>query len=126
MAAGLAFLLALAVAGLHTWSAYLYFQPDLSDLRAVFFPWGPHFLPEWGRHLVRVAAAALFFLSLPGLGGGLLGPWKERFKDPFLRSALALVLWSTLGFLLAAAHLSRPAVIRPLSVGLVALGLALG
>lgn len=123
-AAALAFAFALSAGALHTRVTWSAFGPALQEGLAFLFPWGPYFSTEWARHAGRLLAAGFFFLSLPGLGARLLGPWRERYPDPFLRAGLALVFWSLVGFALAAAGWSRAPVLRVLSVALAAIGLS--
>lgn len=119
----IALLLAAAAAAVHMRSSLIFFQPVADDFIRAFAPWGPHLLSAWAPHLARLAAAALFFASLPGLGARLT----RRLPAPplrfFVQIAAALVLWSTLGLLLAALGLSKTFPLRLLSAALVAAGL---
>ncbi len=92
----------------------------------MIWPWGPRLIGLWLGHLPRLLAAALFFLSLPGLGGFLLRRLGlDRWRSFFVDSGAALVFWAILGFLLAAAGLSQPRTLQAVSIILCAAGLTL-
>lgn len=116
-------MLAAQALAFHTRMTWLYFRPDAAQLSPILPRLGASFFPLWAAHGGRVAAAALFFLSLDGLGR-LCAPKREW--PPFAAAGLGLLLWGTLGFLLAAAGLCSPAVLRPASLLLVAAGLGRG
>lgn len=82
---------------------------------------GPHLASAWAAHAVRVTAAALFFLSLPGLGALCLP--RSRAWPPFTAAGVGLAAWALAGFGLAAAGLCPASILRPLSLILTALGL---
>jgi hypothetical protein len=120
MAVAGGFSLALAALVFHTRLAWTYFHLSFQDIAPLLPVPGPLFVSTWSRHFLRLAAASLFFLSLPGLGSLLLF---RRRTDAFVRAGAALAFWATGGFLLAAAGLSRPEVLRPVSLALTAAGL---
>jgi hypothetical protein len=122
MPALIALLIAAGAAFVHTRFALRYFAPSAEEFLLAFLPWGPHIASAWGPHALRLAAAALFFASLPGLGAFLL----RRLQTPlplFAQAGAALIAWSTLGLALAAAGFSAPAPLKAVSAALVAAGL---
>jgi hypothetical protein len=120
--------LAAAVLALHTGAAWRYFAPSWDDVLLCLAPWGPYLAETWLPHLGRIAVAALFFASLPGLGGtsSLFRSTAAAPMNLFADAGVALVAWSTLGILLAAAGLCTPEILRPVSVVLVLAGLIAG
>ena len=111
------------VLAFHTHMAWIYFQPGLRELSDLVPRPGPFWAQEWFFHSGRIFAAAFFFLSLPGLGRLVLP--RRRTAPPFAAAGMGLILWATIGFLLAAGRLSTAGVLRPVSLGLAILGTAL-
>jgi hypothetical protein len=114
---------AAAVLVYHTAFTFRDFRPGWEELPRVFSPWG-NFLPEiWMGHMPRLLAAAVFFASLPGLGSRILRAAGVEENRYFIRAGTALAAWSLLGFLLAAAGLSSPRILKAVSVAAAAAGL---
>ena len=119
-----AFLLAFWAGLFHTWFTFRYFEPRLDELAGALPSWGPYLAAQWGPHLGRTALAALFFLSLPGLGS-LFIPRRSPLKL-WVSCGAGLLVWSLLGLLMAALGLSKPGPLKIVSAVLALAGLVRG
>jgi len=120
----MALFIAVFAAYFHTVHTARYFQPTMDDLLSALMPWGEFLTAAWGPHLGRLAAALLFFASLPGLGARLLKLFRPTGEtDLFVQSGAALAGWGTLGFLLAAGGVASVSTLRVVSILLILLGL---
>jgi hypothetical protein len=121
-----------AVLGWNFWDTARCLWGAWTGTPASFTPIVPAAVLVWTAHAGKAAGVLLFFAAIRLLGARLrrLFPAGSAFGlDPFFAdAALGLIAWSLLGFGLAAAGLSRPAIIRGVSafllVGLSALDFA--
>ncbi|MGQ0644103.1 MAG: hypothetical protein ACT4O3_01240, partial [Elusimicrobiota bacterium] len=114
---------AAAVLVYHTGFTFRELRPEAKEIFRSFFPWGASFAAAWIGHIPRLAAAAVFFASLPGLGSRILNAAGLPKENYFIRAGTALAVWSLSGFLLAAAGFSSPGVLKAASIVLAAAGL---